>query len=158
MTKKTFVILTVLFATLFIGSSVFASSAVENGANDMGTEMKDSWNKLSGTVQNVGNNARGAIDNMGETAQNMMNTDNNNDNNNGNNNDGAWFGDNTDTNGYTATRTADTTTTGGTLFGMTSNTWTWFIIAVITVAIIALVWYYGTQKTDTKSTTNTRNR
>lgn len=175
MTRKTLVILTILFATLFIGSSVFASSTVGNATNDMGTEMSDSWNKLSGTVQNAGNNVRGAISTVGNTMSNMMNGDNNNDNNNtdngnvndatannntnnnttDNNDDTTWFGINTDDAGYTATRTTGTTDNGGNLFGMNSTMWTWLILGITAIGIVTLVWYYGTERTDA---THSRNK
>ncbi|MBR6505146.1 MAG: hypothetical protein IKT41_05550, partial [Clostridia bacterium] len=53
----------------------------------------------------------------------MIGTTDNNNNNNGN---------------YTATRTA-------TFMGMDGNTWTWFIIGLVGIAIVALVWAYYTQ-------------
>ena len=44
---------------------------------------------------------------------------------------------------YNATRTS--TTTNNTFMGMSATAWTWLIIGVAGIAIIALVWYYGTQ-------------
>ena len=49
----------------------------------------------------------------------------------------------TNTDGYTATRT--TTGTRTTFMGMTSTAWTWLIIGIAAIAIVALVWYYGNQ-------------
>ena len=42
---------------------------------------------------------------------------------------------------YTATRTS----TDDTVMGMNSNTWTWLIVGIAAVAIIALIWYYSMQ-------------
>ena len=142
MTKKILIAITILFATLFLSSSVFATNNVQDGARDIGTEVKDSWDKLGGAVQNIGNNAKGAVDNVGNNARNSMNNNNTTANNNHNNN------------GYTATRTSAVNNNGN-LFGMTSNAWTWFIMAVLAVVIVALVWYYGTQTANNKS--NRRN-
>ena len=181
MTRKTLVILTILFTTLFIGSSVYANTG--NTANNMGAEMNGSLHKLSGTVQNAGNNVRGAMDAVGNTMSNMMRDDNNNtDNGNvndttANNNtadnttDTTWYGDNTDNNddttwfggntdntndtGYTATRTTGLTDTGDNLFGMNSTMWTWLILAVATIGIVTLVWFYGAERTDA---THSRNK
>lgn len=44
--------------------------------------------------------------------------------------------------GYTATRTATDTNT---FMGMNATAWTWLIIGIVTIAIVALVWYYSMQ-------------
>lgn len=120
MTKKIFITLFVVAITL-----IFSSFVLANTTDNMGTEMSDSWNKLSNTAHNMGNNVRGAIDNVGDTITG------NKDNNNG------------DTNtGYTATRTATTANTG--LFGMNSSTmWTWLVLGILGIAIVGLIWSYG---------------
>lgn len=55
----------------------------------------------------------------------------------------------TTTDGYTATRTtttrAATGTTDGTFLGMNSTVWTWLIMAIVGIAIVALVWIYAKQ-------------
>ena len=48
----------------------------------------------------------------------------------------------TNNSNYTATRTA---TTNQTFMGMSSTAWTWLIIGIAGIAIVALVWYYGSQ-------------
>ena len=50
-------------------------------------------------------------------------------------------------NSYSATRTS----TGGaeaTFMGMNSTVWTWLIIGIAAIAIVALVWYYSSQITN----------
>lgn len=135
MTKKIFIALTILFATFFLSSSVFASNSIENGMKDIGSETKDSWNKIGGAVQNVGDNAKSAMDNMGDKAKSMMNIDDNKDNNNDDN--------------YQATRTSSMTDNNN-LFGMSSTTWTWFILGIVGAVIVALVWYYSYEQTNTR--------
>ena len=46
---------------------------------------------------------------------------------------------------YTASRTtaSDVTNRNG-----AASATTWIVLAIVGIAIIALVWYYGTQKTD----------
>ena len=54
----------------------------------------------------------------------------------------------TTTNGYNATRTTTRTATGvnnNTFLGMSSTMWTWLIMAIVGIAIIALVWMYAKQ-------------
>ena len=55
---------------------------------------------------------------------------------------------------YTAERT-DTT------LGMNNNNWTWIIIGVAAIAIVAIIWYYlvqisNTKVTNSRDTKNTR--
>ena len=44
-------------------------------------------------------------------------------------------------NNYTATRTS----ADNTFMGMNSTAWTWLILGIAAIAIIALVWYYSSQ-------------
>ena len=46
--------------------------------------------------------------------------------------------------GYSATRTTTDTT-----MGMSQNVWIWFVLGVAAIAIIAVVWYYSMQFTNT---------
>ena len=48
-------------------------------------------------------------------------------------------------NGYTATRTS---TGESTFMGMGSTAWTWLILGIAAIAIVALVWYYSMQFTN----------
>ena len=52
---------------------------------------------------------------------------------------------NTTTGNYNARRTA---TSGTTYAGMTANVWTWLIVGILGVAIVALVLFYGRQRSD----------
>lgn len=144
MTKKILIALIILFATLFLSNTVFAESAIENGMKDIGSEVKESWDKMGGAVQNVGNNVKGAVNNMEDAAGNAMNG-NNNDKHNDNQNKGIM---NIGNNGYTATRTS--TGTENNVLGMNSTAWTWAVIIVLAVAIVSLIWYYDAQKTNEK--------
>ena len=38
--------------------------------------------------------------------------------------------------------------------GMTANAWTWLIIGIAAIAIIAVVWYYSMQFTNTNRHNN----
>lgn len=42
---------------------------------------------------------------------------------------------------YTATRTA----TSNNVMGLSSTAWTWLILGIVGIVIVALVWYYGAQ-------------
>ena len=49
---------------------------------------------------------------------------------------------------YTATRTS---TTQATFMGMNATAWTWLILGIAAIAIVALVWYYSMQLRDANS-------
>ena len=105
----------VIFAILTIG--IFSFSVCF--ANNDGSMLQDAANGVRDAV--------GGAENAMENKDNSGMTQNNNRTNNSN---------------YTATRTA---TTNSTFMGMSSTAWTWLIIGIAGIAIVALVWYYGSQ-------------
>ena len=153
MAKKYLIITLILLATLF-SYSVFAANDIGDAARDMGNEMSNSWDKMANTAENMGNNIQGAANSVGGTIGNFFgmndenNTDNTTDDYNNINNVTANTTDNNNTTDYTATITAAGATTNNGLFGMGSTMWTWVILAVLGIAIVALVWYYGAQTTE----------
>lgn len=94
-----------------------AEKAVEDAAKDVSNASKDATGKMEEGANNIGNA--------------VMNSANNNDNYNKNT-----------TNNYTATRTS---ATDNTFMGMNATAWTWLIIGIAAIAIVALVWYYSMQ-------------
>lgn len=122
MKRKTLIILSILFALLFISTISFANNDIKDGVHSATDAVIDG-------ASNLVNDARkgvGAIENTVENGAKDI----------GN----AIHHDNT--NGYTATRTATTETTTN---GMNSTLWTWVILAVAAVVIIGLIWYYASQ-------------
>jgi len=146
MSKKLFISTLIILTLLFISSLSFAAenTLLQDGVNGIrnmvgGAEnvVEDAAQGLTGAVRNGTN----SIENGLNTATDDMN--NNNNSNNDNNNDDNYMVGTTDNNNngnYTATRTA-------TFMGMNGNTWTWFIIGIVGIAIIALVWAYSMQDT-----------
>lgn len=145
MTKKIITILVACFTLLLFSNIAFAENA--------GEEVKDSWDKttqsmqnagetVGNTMQSAGNNIEGAMKNVGDKMGTALT---------GNNYDMAKK-NNDDPDLYSATRTSTDTS----FLGMGNNTmWTtWLILAILTVAIVGLVWYYGMQNT---KSTNSRN-
>lgn len=97
-------------------------NAVENGAKDISDKSKEA----TGAMENGANDVtRGDTNNQTDNRSTGTTTPNNNDN------------------GYVATRTATDTT----FMGMNSTAWTWLIIGIAAIAIIALIWYYSMQLT-----------
>lgn len=139
MYKKILISLIVLFLITSFGCLCLADN--EGNDNNMGQDVVDGIRNVVGGAENavedaardVANGSREATgdmekagnemtDSVGSTMSNSRN-DNNDD--------------------YTATRTA--TNDDITLLGMNGTTWTWVIMAIAAIAIVALIWYYAAQ-------------
>lgn len=140
MSKKIFTVVFAILALLFCSSFVFAN-------NNLGEELKDSWNKTEESMHNVGS----AIGNTTHDIMNGTNNNNNNDNNDNNNNNNTrgimGMSANND-GGYTTTRTG--VANAATNTGLNSVAWTWIILAVTAVVIVSLIWYYANQENHTR--------
>ena len=136
MTKKLFTF--ILVVTLILASScVFATNELQDSMNKSGntlrnivdgagTVLQDAGTTITHGVQDVGNAiGNGARDVGGSISSDMTRSDN--------------MGN--DNNDYTAVRTAN----DGTIMGMNANTWTWLVLGIAALAIVALVWYYAMQ-------------
>ena len=133
MTKKIFLVITLVCSLLLFNSTVFAMDAIRDGMNNVGNQVQNSMDKLGNSVKETSNK-------MTNSASNVMGMETNN--NNGNNNDNT-------TSQYTAQRTANE----GTILGMNGTMWTWFVMAILGVVLVSLVWYYGMQKSNTDTNT-----
>lgn len=150
MKKKTIiVIVTVLSVILFGISYSYAANnigeqAVEGTRNIVGgaeNVVEDAANGIANGVKNVVRGSENTASDVMNSAGRMINN-------------GAMTTDN-NSNNYTATRTS-TTNDNATLFGMNSTTWAWVIMAILGIAIVAIVWYYGKQN-ETKAKHNRDN-
>lgn len=70
----------------------------------------------------------------------------------------TWIGITDDTKNSTANTTsnytvakASTVANDTTFMGITSTAWTWIILAVAAILIIALIWYYSVQVSNNKN-------
>lgn len=135
-------LLSVVFA--FSCSYSFANTnvinTVENGVKNVTSNAGNAINQGATTVRNAVGTAENGIANaasgvLGGTNTNKSNT-------------AVMSGTNNNYTNYTATRTA---TNNATFLGMTANAWTWLIMAILAVAIVALVWFYSKQHSDSYS-------
>ena len=127
-----------------------AVNGVSNATRDMTRDLGTDGNNTGNTMMNNGDNNNTAKDTNNNTGNNN-NTNNNNTNNN-NNNAGTTNNNSLTaamTNNYTATRTATNAEGNATFMGMSATTWTWLIIGIAAIAIVALVWYYSMQMRST---------
>ena len=141
MVKKVLIITTILSAILFISFST--CFAVENNMsmNTMARDMKNMSAGIEGGMQSVANGVGNVTRDLGNGAMNVVN--------------GISEGIQntavaTTSSNYNASRTSTAT-----VLGMNANTWTWLIVGILGVAIVALVWYYG--KEHSQSSNNNYN-
>lgn len=142
MYKKLFISLVILATIILSLSACFANNAGDM-LKDAGDNVRNAVGGVENTIEDaargVSNTSRDFTGNVEEGANNIGNamTDNNA-------NTGMSIIDEGRDGAYTATRTS-TDTTGNTFMGMNATTWTWLIIGIAAIAIVALVWYYAMQ-------------
>ena len=142
MKKKLLLTAGLLISLIFTFAMTFSFATDGNVVNDVRNTVGGAENAVEGAVKDVTNTTKDATN----AIENNMNSATKNNTTNLN-----VTGNNTQTTGYTASRTATAGTTNtGSFLGMSSTMWTWLILAVAVVAIIALVWYYSNQLTDNR--------
>ena len=140
MKKKSLLIVGLLIAVILMFATTFSFATDDHGAM---TGVNDAVNGVRNTIGGAENAVEGAVKDVTDTTKNATdNTTNMGINSN-----------NTQSTNYTANKTATTgtATNAGTFLGMSSTMWTWLILAIAIVAIIALVWYYSNQLTRTRN-------
>ena len=143
MKNKFFIVATLLaILSLFAVSYTFATT---NAVNDVRNVVGGAENVIEDTGKGIANGVRDGMNTVENGAKNVGN-----DVKNGMNDMGRT------TNNYTATRTATTTDNG--LLGNVSNTvWSWLIIAIVAIVIVALVLFYANQNKNTTTYHNDDN-
>ena len=142
MYKKLFISFVLFAAIIFSFSVCFANNAgdmIKDAGNNVRNVVGGVENTIEDAARGVSNTSKNITGNMEEGANNIWNamTDNNT-------NTGMSMVDQGRDGAYTATRTS-TDTTGNTFMGMNATSWTWLIIGIAAIAIVALVWYYAMQ-------------
>lgn len=147
MYKKLFAIVAVLIIGIFSFSVCLATdnNMFQDATNGVRNIVGGAENALENGARSIGNTTKSATNSIENGARNTTDTTTDRSTNGTTNGTATGTTGNTSANGYTATRTnADTRTT---FMGMTATAWTWLIIGIATIAIVALVWYYGNQTT-----------
>lgn len=141
MYKKLAIVLSILIIAIFSFSACFANDMVNNAVNGVRNVVGGAENAVEDAAKDVTNatkDATNSVESKMENATNKMNT--NVEHNTTRNTTNDRVTSNTST--YNATRT---NAEGSTLMGMNATMWTWLIIGIATIAIVALVWYYSMQ-------------
>lgn len=121
--KKKFLLISALLIMLL---AIATSTVLANNALNTVGNVAEDVTSAAGNVLTTGVDAvRNTVD---DVATGITNMGNNNRSGNGNT-------------GYTATRT----NTNATWLGMDATMWTWLIMAILGVAIVAMIWFYAKQ-------------
>ncbi len=146
MQKKLLITFAIIVSIIFSFSVCFATDTLTDASNTVKDTMNNAGNAVKETMENAGN----AIKDSTEKTENTMENAGNSVEKAGNtvekdveNAISQTTTRNDDT--YTTTRTS--TNGSATLMGMNSTAWTWLILGIATIAIIAVVWYYSMQIT-----------
>ena len=143
MYKKTLLGLILFIGLAFSFNFCFAADGVNNMMNHVQNAASDTGNAIEGAAKDVSNTSKNVTGGIANTMGNMTRNGSVDRNGNGNGN------------GYNTTRVA-TDTTGNNLMGMTDTTWTWLIVGITAIAIIALIWYYSMQFTNNRDNDDSR--
>ncbi len=155
MSKKFFVSLVIILCAIFSFTFCFATengAGVENAVNDVRNFVGGVEDTVENAAKDVSNASKDATGDWENGMQGNEDSDTNNGSagmgtTNGTTGDmkGGTTGATTDNGGYTATRVD---AEDNSVLGMSSTAWTWLILGIAAIAIIALVWYYSMQFTN----------
>ena len=138
--KKSLLLISIIAILLIsISVPVFAMGNVTNNVRNF---VGGTGNMLENAGNTVSNGVKNGLNTVGQGTQNVMN-DMKNGMNNAENSMTAGMSTDNNNGGYTATRT---TTDDITVAGMTTNTWSWVIVALTAAAIGILLWSYMKQR------------
>lgn len=141
--KKT-LFLSVLFLALIFSLSFTYSFAENNPVDSIRNTVGGAENVIEDAAKGITNGVREGTNKIEDMGRNTATTIENHMNDN--TMAGGILSNNNNMGGYTSERTtARTTTNDNSFLGMSASTWGWVIMAVLGVAIVALVWYYGKQ-------------
>ena len=128
MKKKLLISLAIILASIFSFTVCFATDGLENVTNAVRNVVGGVENTVENAAKDVSNVSKGATGSV----ENGMNSDTHN--------------SMSRTNNYNTTRVA--TGSSNMSGGMSASAWTWLILGIVAIAIIAVVWYYSMQLTN----------
>lgn len=157
MHKKLLVTALLIISMIFACTFCFANDNslmqdLNSAANSVQNAVGGAENAVEGAVKNAGNTVKDAGESAGNMAKNVVNEAGNmiheagNSISNGVNETSGAMRNTVNNSGYNATRTS--TGNANTLMGMNATMWTWLIIGLAAIGIVALVWYYSMQFTN----------
>lgn len=127
MYRKILLSIILIVAVVFSFNTCFAddnSTMLDNMGNNIKNAVNNVQNGVEDAARNISGASKDATENIAQKANSITNELTDGDNNAN----------------YNAARTA--TNNNNTFMGMDANVWTWLIVGIAAIAIIALIWYY----------------
>ncbi len=148
MTKKLAILFAIIASiVLSIAIPSFATEGmVENAAEGARNIVGGAENAVEDGVKGTAEGVRSGLNTAGEAAKNTADSVKNT--MTGNHNRSGVATTNNNNGNYTATRTS----ANATFMGMTGTMWTWLVMGITGIAIVALIWYYGSSRENNIST------
>ncbi len=131
MYKKLLIVFSIILSIIISFTFCYATDEVNQAVNGIRNVVGGAEKTMENAAKDVSNMTKDATNNIekgaSETANKIGNTmmDNRN---------------------YNATRTSTETGTENTFLGINNTVWTWLIVGIAVAAIVALVWFFSTQK------------
>ena len=132
MKKKLLISSAIILASIFSFTVCFATDGLGNVANDVRNVVGGVENTVENAVENAVRDVSNVSKDVTGSVENGMNSDTHN--------------SMSRTNNYNTTRVA--TGSSNMSGGMSASAWTWLILGIVAIAIIAVVWYYSMQLTN----------
>lgn len=137
MNKKLIISLLVILCTIFCFTVCFANN--ENGLQKAADDVRNVVGGAENTIENAAMDISNVSKDVTGNLENDMNGKTNSNNNNNNDNN-QKAGTRTNNSNYNTTRVSTNN-----VMGMSQNGWTWLIVGIAAIAIIAVIWYYSMQ-------------
>ena len=137
MNKKLFISLAIIISVIFSFTICFA--------NDNGSGLKEAANGVRNFVGGVENTVEDAAKDVSNTSKNITGGMENGMSEHTDRNSNASHSGMGSTDDHSRYTTARVNTGDTTVLGMSSTAWTWLIVGIAAIAIIALIWYYSMQ-------------
>ena len=128
MKKKFLISFAIILVSIFSFTVCFATDGLENVTN----AVRNVVGGVENTVENAARDVSNVSKDVTGSVENGMNSDTHN--------------SMSRTNNYNTTRVA--TGSSNMSGGMSASAWTWLILGIVAIAIIAVVWYYSMQLTN----------
>ena len=132
MKKKFLISFAIILVSIFSFTVCFATDGLGNVANDVRNVVGGVENTVENAVENAVRDVSNVSKDVTGSVENGMNSDTHN--------------SMSRTNNYNTTRVA--TGSSNMSGGMSASAWTWLILGIVAIAIIAVVWYYSMQLTN----------
>jgi len=133
MYKKLLVTTALLIIGIFSFTMCFANNGLQDAANGVQDAVGGAENAVEGAVHDISNTSKNVTQSIENDAHEATH------------NAGHTVAEDNNHGTYHATRTSTNHEYQNTFMGMGATAWTWLILGIAAIAIVAMVWFYSMQ-------------